>query len=292
VYNTERYLEKCLCSLLAQTLSDIEIIVINDGSPDNAQDIIDLYMSYYPDKIKTFQQENHGQGIARNLGLDYASGEYIGFVDSDDWVDADMYRQMYDTARETGSDIVICDITAVSGNNGATWTLPGYQGQRQNPISISEFILSSLDQAYLWNKLYHRRLFNVMRFPGIWYEDIAAVPVLISYAHHIHYLSAPLYFYIQRNDSVTAQMQSIKNIEVINAWEFCLLKANKVYRDEVVYAIYRSIVDFLGFRWKYYSRYSDFFFLTSIYLGTTDLFCRLFEKTKLLICFIQERCSK
>ena len=89
VYNVEKYIDKCLDSLVNQTLKDIEIIVVNDGSPDNSQKIIDKYVKKYPNKVKSFIKENGGQGSARNLGMEYAKGEYISFVDSDDWIDFD-----------------------------------------------------------------------------------------------------------------------------------------------------------------------------------------------------------
>jgi hypothetical protein len=185
---------------------------------------------------------------------------------------------MYNAARKTQSDIVICDIIGVSEKSGATWTLPGYRRQEpSSTISISKFMLSSLDQSYVWNKLYHRRLFNIMRFPDIWYEDIATVPVLISYAQRVYYLPIPLYYYIQRNNSVTSQTQNVKNIEVIKAWQFCLSRTNKVYWDEIVYAVYYSIVDFLRFRWRYHSEYLNFFLFILIYLKTINL---LFRKSK------------
>ena len=96
VYNTEKYLRKCLTSLVNQTLSDIEIIIVNDGSPDNSKKIVEKYLKEYPDKVKYFEQPNGGQGSARNLGLTKASGRFIGYVDSDDYVDLSMYQKMYD----------------------------------------------------------------------------------------------------------------------------------------------------------------------------------------------------
>ena len=85
VYNVEKYIDKCLDSLVNQTLKDIEIIVVNDGSPDDSQQVIDMYVKKYPKKIKSYIKENGGQGSARNLGLEHAKGEYISFVDSDDY---------------------------------------------------------------------------------------------------------------------------------------------------------------------------------------------------------------
>ena len=108
VYNTEKYLEKCLNSLVQQTLDEIEIIVVDDGSPDNSQAIISKYAEQYPNKIISLKKKNGGLGDARNFGLEYAAGEFIGFVDSDDWVDTKMYETMYKEAIN-GYDIVLCD---------------------------------------------------------------------------------------------------------------------------------------------------------------------------------------
>ena len=95
VYNVEKFIDKCLNSLVKQSLKEIEIIVVNDGTKDNSQKIIDKYVKKYPDKIKSYIKENGGQGSARNYGLKKASGEYIGYVDSDDFVEKDMYKKLY-----------------------------------------------------------------------------------------------------------------------------------------------------------------------------------------------------
>ena len=110
VYNVEDYIEECLESLVNQTLEDIEIIVVNDGSPDNSQKIIDKYVEKYPNKIKSFIKENGGQGSARNLGIENSNGEYLSFVDSDDWLDKCALEKMYYIAKNNDSDIVICDM--------------------------------------------------------------------------------------------------------------------------------------------------------------------------------------
>ena len=106
VYKTEAYLEKCLDSLVNQTLSDIEIIVVNDGSPDNSQDIIDRYVEKYPQKVKGVIKENGGLSDARNYGLDFVSGEFVTFVDSDDYVELDSYEKTYNYAKENDLDVV------------------------------------------------------------------------------------------------------------------------------------------------------------------------------------------
>lgn len=109
VYNVEKYIDKCLYSLANQTLDNIEIIIVNDGSTDNSQNVIDKYVSENGDKMISFKKENGGLSDARNFGLKYAKGEYIGFVDPDDWVDHEMYEKLYDYAKERNADIVISD---------------------------------------------------------------------------------------------------------------------------------------------------------------------------------------
>ena len=111
VYNVEHCLPQCLDSLVNQTLQEIEILVINDGSPDNSHSIIDDYVSRYPDKIRSFLKENGGLSDARNYGIAKARGEYLAFVDSDDYVDMDMCEKMYARAVETDADIVCSPIS-------------------------------------------------------------------------------------------------------------------------------------------------------------------------------------
>ena len=101
IYNVEEYLEKCLDSLVNQTLKDIEIILINDGSPDNSEEIVNKYLKKYKEKIIYHKKENEGQGIARNYGINLAKGEFISFVDSDDYVDKTMFEKLYNKAHDS-----------------------------------------------------------------------------------------------------------------------------------------------------------------------------------------------
>ena len=112
VYNVEKYLERCLLSLVNQSLQDIEIIVVNDGSPDNSQTIIDKFASEYKN-VKSYIKENGGLSDARNYGTKKAVGEYIAFVDSDDYVSEQMYEQMYQKAKEGDFDLVVCDLNYI-----------------------------------------------------------------------------------------------------------------------------------------------------------------------------------
>ena len=110
VYNVENYLRKCLYSLVNQTLAEIEIIVVNDGSKDNSQAIIDEFQDQFPLKIKSFLKENGGLSDARNFGLNHVNAEFIGFVDSDDEVSETMFEEMYALAKKHDAEIVICNL--------------------------------------------------------------------------------------------------------------------------------------------------------------------------------------
>lgn len=112
VYNVEKFLNKCLDSLVGQTMEDYEIILVDDGSKDASGRICDDYAERYPELVRVMHIDNGGQGRARNFGIDTAKGEYLGFVDSDDWVETDMYPKLCQRADETGADVVVCDFMA------------------------------------------------------------------------------------------------------------------------------------------------------------------------------------
>ena len=109
VYNVEKYIDKCLKSLVHQTLQDIEIIIVNDGTQDKSEEIIEKYVRGNQNKIKYYEKSNGGLSSARNYGLEYATGEYIAFLDSDDYVESNMYEEMYNLAKKENADMVECD---------------------------------------------------------------------------------------------------------------------------------------------------------------------------------------
>ena len=123
IYNVENYLEKCLNSLVNQTLQEIEILVINDGSTDDSQKIIEVFQNKFPQKIKAFTKENGGLSDARNFGIERARGEFIAFVDSDDYVSARMMEEMYGLAKKHEAEIVICNLQKVDENGIVTQKL-------------------------------------------------------------------------------------------------------------------------------------------------------------------------
>ena len=200
VYKTEEYLEKCLDSLIGQTLKDIEIVVVNDGSPDGSQQIIDAYASKYP-QIVSVQKENGGLSDARNKGIQCASGEFIAFVDSDDYVEADMYELMYNKAVAECLDIVVCDTFMDYATH--SYVLKGNVGYTEDlkkayimtyPNAPARLIRSSVMKKHSFRK-------------GIWYEDLDLMPTLAVYTDKIGFINEPLYHYLQRDASIMNQTE-------------------------------------------------------------------------------------
>lgn len=127
VYNVEHYLAKCLDSLVNQSLQNIEIIVVNDGSKDGSGNIIQQYSEKYSDKIKALTKENGGLSDARNFGIDQATGDYLGFVDSDDYVSGTMFEEMLNLAEKNDAEMVICNIQKVDEDGNITQNCPRFR---------------------------------------------------------------------------------------------------------------------------------------------------------------------
>lgn len=205
IYGVEQYLEKCLDSLVNQTLKEIEIICVNDGSPDNSQVIIDRYVAEYPEKVIGLQKENGGLSDARNFGISYAKGEYIAFFDSDDWADVTMYEKLYNKAKEYDADIAQCRIMDVYERDGSH--LIGAFEVLEVPTNLHddhELLIGSAPVA--WDKIYRRTLFTEyhITYPkGLKYEDVGTTPMLLLHANKVIGVNEALYYYLQREASIT-----------------------------------------------------------------------------------------
>lgn len=206
VYNVEKFLAKCLDSLVGQTLEDIEILVVNDGSPDNSQTIIDDYAARYPDKIRPFIKENGGLSDARNFGVARARGEYLGFVDSDDYVDMDMFEKMYQKAAETGAQVVCCPLSHEFANKTKKTFYDGtFFG---NNVRNSPKILTYANSVAP-NKIYHRAFWleHNFQFPiRQWFEDSYLIYNVMLAANKVELVNIPFMHYVHfREDSITNQ---------------------------------------------------------------------------------------
>lgn len=205
VYNVEQYLPRCLDSLVNQTLKEIEILVINDGSPDNSQAIIDDYARRYPDKIRPFIKENGGLSDARNYGIAKASGEYLAFVDSDDYVDIDMFEKLYARAAETDAEVVACP---VAYEHASVVRKRYYTGKEHlfGKSAVESPGLFVLTNSYAWNKIYRREFWlrGNYSFPKQHFEDSALIYGLMLDANKVECVNIAFYHYDQtRDDAIT-----------------------------------------------------------------------------------------
>ena len=240
VYNTEQYLPKCLDSLVNQTLENLEIVIVNDGSPDNSQQIIDEYIYHYPNKIRAFTIENSGLGKARNFGISKARGKYLGFVDSDDFVRSDMFELMYSAAEKNNADCILSDYigTWEDGKQEYVISVPGEQPDRFDILRYS----AKYGVVNACTKLIDRDLFEKVKFPQGFYEDLATMPILLSYAKKIHYLREGLYYYRQRSGSITSVKSNDRRLlDCYKAWDRILEQSNPIFEAEIVFAVRWSV---------------------------------------------------
>ena len=219
VYKVEPYLHRCVDSIINQTYQNLEIILVEDGSPDNCPQICDEY-AQQDSRIKVIHQENNGLSAARNAGLDIATGNYIAFVDSDDYIDPDMYETMLNIMSEHNADIVEC---------GYRWVKPDITYDRENTKKIDIYTpLKALDALYfgdqmfggisivVWNKLYKADLLKNLRMvEGYIHEDVEFTPKVLYSAEKIVKYNYNFYnFYFSAN-SISRSTYSLKNAKSI-----------------------------------------------------------------------------
>ena len=204
VYNAEATLRQCVDSLLEQTIEDKEILLINDGSPDGCQAILDEYAARYPQRIRTKTVDNGGQGRARNFGLALAKGEWLGFVDSDDWIEPDMYESLIAAAEREGTDIAMCDLLRCYAD-GRREHQTGRPADR--PLAVA---------GSCCDKVFRRKLVEDLRFPeGLWYEDFAYSALALARVGAIAYVPRPLYCYRIGHPSTMHNQNAAKNLDLL-----------------------------------------------------------------------------
>ena len=240
VYNVEEYLARCLDSLVNQSLKDIEIIVVNDGSPDNSQKIIDNYCKKYKN-IKSFIKENGGLSDARNFGIEKAQGEYIAFLDSDDYVTIDMYMEMYNKAKSGNFDMVVCDLNYVYDDK----IIKASCNIKKDTNNIKDVMLNIYPAA--WNKIFKRNLMDKgIRFKkGVWFEDVEFIYRLLPYINTIGVVHKTFNQYVQREGSITNTINK-KLYHYIDNWNGIVdyYKKNNLYEEyklELEYCYVRYI---------------------------------------------------
>ena len=272
VFNTEKYLKECLNSLINQTLINIEIICINDASTDNSLNILCEYAEK-DKRIKVIDLKiNKRQGGARNEGLKVAGGEYIGFVDSDDWIDIKMYQRLYKKIIEEKADICSCDYYEINSETGyinrveslrtAIFHLNELEKRKRILIEGGRLVCCLIKKNLIWD--------NNLFFPeGVLYEDNAIGSAIFLAANSITKVSEPFYYYRQENSSTT---RSVDNYNY-----FDRLKTSVMFLDNLkrmgVYQTYKEEIDY-----RFYSLY----YINSVF-GCINLFSPPAIKEILLI---------
>lgn len=218
VYKVEEYLDKCIQSIVDQTYTNLEIILVDDGSPDRCGEMCDAWAKK-DGRIRVRHQSNGGLSDARNAGMEIAVGTYIAFVDSDDWIAPDFIQSMYDAIRQSGAQIAGCDIQFVFPDEAIDLR----QEAGKVKICTTEEAITDILQyrgfrAVAWNKLYHRELLEGERYPvGKHHEDEFFTYRIIGKADKLVYVDKPMYFYLQRPGSIMYSF-TIKRLDALDAY--------------------------------------------------------------------------
>lgn len=250
VYNVEKYLDKCLNSLVNQTLEDIEVIIINDSTPDNSQQIINKYVKRYPNKVKSFIKSNGGIADTRNFGLIHATGEYIGFIDGDDYADLSMFEKLYYEAKKNDAQVVSCNFY---------WKYPEkLVCAKDGPfLNNLEYMVNGV--AVLWNKIYKKEWLDQLDFrfiENLRYEDTSFLIKCAPYLSITGYVNEPLVYYVQHQNSIT-YTQNYKVGDMLKVFNDIF----DFYQKHGLYDTYRSELEYLTLK----------YFLGSSFLRTAQI---------------------
>ena len=200
VYNVEQYIEKCLLSIKNQTLTDFECLIINDGTKDASIEVAKIVVGN-DKRFKFFDKENGGLSDARNYGIEKANGEYLCFIDSDDYIAPDLLELTYNMGKENDSDIVCFDMYYVNEDGSLEYSWGSNYKGISNYKDNKEIIFSNNSAN---NKIYKASFMKDKRFfKGMWYEDLAVIPTWIAAANNMAHVYKPLYYYVQRQGSIT-----------------------------------------------------------------------------------------
>ena len=211
VYKVEKYLYKCVDSILAQTYTNLEIILVDDGSPDNCGKICDEY-AVKDSRIIVIHQPNGGLSAARNAGLDIATGDFIGFVDSDDYIAPDMYEKLYNALKENDADLSICNFVYVDSNGNDLNLYPPYSAKLYKGREIMHLFSERNYVCFVtvWNRLYRKQLFDNLRFEiGKTNEDEFIAHKIFYRCNTIVFTENTFYYYLKREDSIMGSSVAI-----------------------------------------------------------------------------------
>ena len=218
VYKVEAYLDRCVRSIVEQTYRDLEIILVDDGSPDNCGAMCDAW-AQKDSRIRVIHKENGGLSDARNAGMAAATGAYIAFVDSDDYIAPDMYRLLLEQMYSDGSDMAVCGVELIY-EDGSPARLLTRQGCRvlNHDEAMEAIVREDWLKQTVWNRLYKAALVRDIAFPvGKFHEDVFWSWQAVCKAEKVSVLDVPYYFYTQRSGSIMGQRYSLSRLDGLEA---------------------------------------------------------------------------
>lgn len=239
VYKVEEYLDRCVQSVRKQTYTNLEIILVDDGSPDNCGAMCDA-LAQTDGRIRVVHKENGGLSSARNAGLDIMQGEYVGFVDSDDWIEQDMIEFLYDRMCRENAQISCCGIALCDDDKVLSYMNPNLLDEETlltkdalRELTYNQRITNSVN-----DKLYQRTVFDKLRFrEGILYEDAQIQPFCIDGVTKVTYAARPMYCYYQAGTSILRSKFSPRRLDMIRWSEERIEFFREKYPDLVEYAM-------------------------------------------------------
>lgn len=233
VYNTEPFLRRCLQSVVraVEGIEDkVEALIINDGSPDNSEIIINEFCCLYGSWMKQYKKQNGGLSDVKNFGLKRARGEFVVFLDSDDYIEPEMYKSMLEAANNNGADVVICDIRLVYDEVEKNCVHPCTVQAR--PDIFSQIIDLNMMPAS-WNKIVRRNLYEGLSFPiGINNEDVAVTPIVLARAQKIAVINEAFYNYYQRSGSIQNSSFNEKRFVILQTSKMCIERLAEIPKEK------------------------------------------------------------
>ncbi|WP_202922078.1 glycosyltransferase family 2 protein, partial [Campylobacter sp. MIT 19-121] len=311
IYNVEKYLRECLDSIVNQTYTNLEIILVNDGSTDNCGRICDEYATK-DKRIKVIHKENAGLGAAYNTGLEISKGEYIGFVESDDWIELNMYEELYNKAEELNSDLVKCkffDYNSTRKPKDLPYRQKRIDFELENccpdnkTFSILEYPKLLIYHSSIWATLYHKDLISRIRFnelKGAAYPDFSFMMQALLIANNISTLRKALYHYRQE----PANMSSMKktDISLLKMIEQCSYAREKLVSlnifDKIREEFYsHAIASLHGFYYRIEDDLKPLFFQKLVDFFCSDsqkITCKYFHQHEkdFLLCILDKDYSR